>query len=164
MNWIIILLLIGILLVMVEVFFVPGTTFVGIAGVFFAGIGIYLAYSEKGNTTGHIVLAITLTILLVSIIIAVKSGVWDKLSNKDILLGKSNYFEEDSIKIGEKGKAISALRPMGKARINDINYEVRTFGEYIESESKIEIIKIVGNQITVKQIEIEESNINPSED
>lgn len=150
MTWIIILILVGILLVFVEVFFVPGTTIVGVLGFIFAGIAIGMAYKEN-NSYGNWMLIGSALFFIIAIVIGAKSGVWQKLSNKSAITSKVELVSKDSVKVGEKGQAISAIRPGGKARINGKNYEVKSYGEYIASGASIEVIKITGNIITVKQ-------------
>lgn len=152
MIWIIILLAIGILLFFAEIFFVPGTTIVGIVGIICTGIGIYLAYTQHSSVTGHITLAVTLIAITATVIIGAKSKVWEKLSNKDAIKSKVNVIEESEIKVGDKGTAISAIRPIGKARINDKSFEVKSLGEYVDSGTSVEVIKIKGNNITIKSL------------
>jgi membrane-bound ClpP family serine protease len=153
MTWIIVLILVGLILIFVEIFFVPGTTIVGILGLIFASIGIYIAYDQYNANTGHLTLFSTLLILIIFIIVGAKSGIWSKLSNKDIISGKVNVIEPDLIKAGDKGMAVSAIRPIGKARINDMNFEVRSLGTYIDEGSTIEVIRVEGNKITIKPVE-----------
>jgi len=153
MTWIILLLIVGILLVFIEIFFVPGTTFVGIIGFLFAIIGIYLVFKDHGNTAGFIVLTLTVVLIVFAIIIGAKSGVWDKLSNKDAINSKVNVINENEVNVGDKGKTLSAVRPIGKARINGNNYEVKSLGEYINPNIDIEVIKVSGNKIIIKTIE-----------
>jgi membrane-bound ClpP family serine protease len=51
-----------------------------------------------------------------------------------------------------EGKALSALRPMGKAELNNQILEVKTSGDYLDSGSRIRIVKIVSNQIIIEPI------------
>lgn len=152
MTFIIVLILISIVLIFIEVFFIPGTTIVGVLGLIFAIIGIYYAYNES-ITIGNITLAVTIIIFTATIIIGSKSGVWSKLSNKDAITSKVNIIDNTNLVVGTQGKAISAIRPIGKARINGKNYEVKSLGEYINTGSTVEIIKIQGNKIIVKLVE-----------
>jgi len=153
MTWIIVLIALGVILFFVELFFVPGTTLVGILGVLFAGVGVYIAYTEHSTLAGNITLSVTLVAIIITIIIGAKSKVWEKLSNKDAIQGRANIVNESDIKEGDRGVAISAIRPIGKARINDMNFEVRSLGEYIDSGTPVEVTKVKGNHITIKIVE-----------
>ncbi|MBT3301372.1 MAG: hypothetical protein HOG05_01985 [Bacteroidetes bacterium] len=157
MTWIIVLLIVGVILFFVELFFVPGTTVVGILGFILIALGIYFAYADLGNKVGHITLAATILSLVVIIILGAKSNVWSKLSNKDHISGKANVIEKDIVKAGDKGIAISDIKPIGKARINEKNFEVRSLGEYISTNTELEVLKVQGNRITVTELKKEAS-------
>ena len=62
MVWLIILsfLVVGLVLLIVEVVFIPGTTVVGILGVICSIVGVMMTYSHFGNTVGFYVLLSTL--------------------------------------------------------------------------------------------------------
>ncbi|GAB3825889.1 hypothetical protein GCM10028895_36040 [Pontibacter rugosus] len=64
LDWITVILLIGVglLLVIVELIFVPGTTVVGILGFILTGIGIWIGYAALGTNIGHIILATTVVV------------------------------------------------------------------------------------------------------
>ena len=54
------------------------------------------------------------------------------------------------MKIGDTGKTISRLNPMGKALINSILVEVQATEDFIDEEKEITIEKIHQNKIFVK--------------
>ena len=58
--------------------------------------------------------------------------------------------------VGQEGRAVSVLRPSGKAEINGTVYSVETEGEYIPQGSRIRVVRIRGNRILVKSFEKEE--------
>ncbi len=77
------LILIGLLLVILEIVFVPGTTIVGLAGVVLAGVGILFAYREFGNETGWYVLLGTagltaVALFFLCIIVTIGQFLWNK--------------------------------------------------------------------------------------
>lgn len=143
---------IGFLIILAEIFFIPGTV-VGILGVIIYGFGIYLVYRDYGLTEGHLTLSVSLLALIFVIILAFRNRVWEKYSNKDALQGKTNVIKEEEVKVGDKGKAISAIKPIGKARINEKNFEVQSFSDFIDSGGQVEVTKIVGKTIYVKRDE-----------
>ena len=53
--------------------------------------------------------------------------------------------------VGERGVAITVLRPVGKARFGEEVYEVKTDGEYLDKDTAVEIAEIHGNQIFVQR-------------
>lgn len=156
MIWVILLLFIGVALFFIELFFIPGTTVVGFIGISLAALGIYFAYSQFGVSAGHISLLITLALIVALIIYGAKSNAWSKLANKDAITSKSNVIDNEAIKPGDKGVAVSDIKPIGKARISDKNYEVRSMGEFIHHGNAVEVIKVTGNKIFVKKISSDE--------
>lgn len=127
LTGIVLLLLVGLLLLMAEVFLVPGVTFVGIAGVLLMFIGVWMAYSEYGQTTGHYVLLASLTISSYLLIRAFRSGFWGTFALKSTLedAHSPEPGQTDTrkpIMIGMSARAVSRLRPMGLA---DFNGEIR---------------------------------------
>jgi len=151
MTWVVLLILVGILLFFVELFFIPGTTVIGFIGVFFVAAGIFYAYSQFGRSAGHISLLISLTLVIGLIIYGAKSNAWGKLSHKQSLDGKANVIDENIIKEGDIGKAISDIKPIGKALFDNNYFEVKSLGEFIEHGKSVEIINIAGNKIVVKE-------------
>ena len=56
------------------------------------------------------------------------------------------------LKVGDTGIAITKLRPAGQARFNNTVVDVVTEGDLIEKDRRIKIIQIQGNRVVVKQI------------
>ena len=67
--------------------------------------------------------------------------------------GKVNEGLTVGLKEEDEGFAVSTLKPVGKAEFNDKEYEVRSFGSYIEAGTKIKIVKIEMNNILVEPIQ-----------
>ena len=56
------------------------------------------------------------------------------------------------LKAGDTGAAITTLRPAGQARFDNANVDVVAEGDFIEKGRKIKIIQIQGNRVVVRQI------------
>jgi membrane-bound ClpP family serine protease len=146
---IIIMIILGLILILLELFVTPGFitgTLGGVAWLY----ALYHIYNAYGTTSGHLALAGLILLLIACIIIALKSGMWDKVSLHKNTEGKVNLLP--NVKVGDSGNTISSLRPMGKVTFEGITVEVSTSGEFIESGAFVEIIKIENNKIYVKQI------------
>ncbi len=150
--WVIILILIGgWLLVFLEIFFIPGTTVFAIIGSATMVTGIILAYSTFGAVGGTITLVATAVFTIISVVYGFKSGLLKGMMLKSKLEGKTNVIDEAKIKVGDAGKAMSKIAPIGKGLINDESYEVQTQGEWIEEGKPVEVIRIALNKIFVKE-------------
>jgi len=146
------LVLFGLGLVVIEIIFIPGTTFVGLGGLAFAGFGIFLSYEYFGNAIGTVVLISFAAFSVLTFVISIRSGVWKRFALKKAIKSKVNEGLSLELEIGERGKALSALRPIGKAEFGDKVFEVSTIGNYVEGGRIVEIIKIEMNKIFVEPI------------
>ena len=154
MDWILIIgfILLGIVLIIIELVFVPGTTIVGIGGFICAAYGIYVSFETFGNTTGFWTLGVTLLISLGVTIYALKTNSWERFSLKDSMDGKFNEDFKLDLQVGEEGESISSLKPIGKAVFRDKEIEVRSSGDYVRESQKVRITKIIDNKIFVETI------------
>lgn len=152
MSWTIILILIvvGLLFLILEILVVPGTTVVGIVGFILMAIGIWQTYAVYGSPEGHYVLAGSVVLTLIALALSLRSKTWNRVMLHEAIAGKTNVYEADKVKIGDVGKTVSRLVPMGKAMINDDYYEVRSSGEYIDPGTEVKVVKIEHNRIFVK--------------
>ncbi len=146
------LILAGLLLIIVEIIFIPGTTVVGLIGLAFAVTGIVFAYRQYGNETGFYVLLGTGVATGVAFFLSFRKGTWDKVSNKSVIDSKVNEGIAAHLTEGEEGVTVSALRPIGNAEFHGQIFEVKSTGEYIPSAVKIKILKIQLNTILVEAI------------
>lgn len=154
MAWVILLLIIaiGLVLIVVEIIFVPGTTFVGLVGLICIIGGIMYGFSTFGPTIGWSIAGITLIIATAIIVISLKSGVWKRFALEKSIESKVNEHMPITIKAGQKGIALSALRPFGNAEFENEKMEVTTLGEFIDSGTKVTVTHIEGRIIYVEQL------------
>lgn len=146
------LILFGLALIVVEIFFVPGTTLVGLAGFVFAAIGVGLSFKYFGSDIGWATFGGTSVAAGVLLYYAFKGSVWSRFSLKSSIDSHVNEGELASVRVGDEGVTISALRPSGKAELEKKLYEVRTQGGYVEAGTRIHVVQIQSNQIVVEPI------------
>ena len=146
------LVVFGLILVVAEVIFVPGTTVVGIIGFCFLVVGVGLSFKYFGSEVGWVMLGSTSVASGGLLYFSFTTNVWRRFSLKSSNKGKVNEGELDQLVVGMEGRAISALRPIGKAEVNEQIVEVKTNGDYLDSGSRIRVIKIVSNQIIIEPI------------
>ena len=153
-EWSIALMLIlaGLSLVVLEIFFVHGTTVVGLIVFVLQVPGVIFAFNYYGSTIGWSVAGGTALVTAVVLYFSFRSNVWSRFSLKTTLDGRVNEGELDAVTAGAEGVALSALRPSGKAELNKKTFEVRTLGPYVESGSKIRVVQIESNKIIVEPL------------
>ncbi len=152
MEWlaVISLILVGIVLIIVEIIFVPGTTIVGILGFGMIVGGVVMSFNSFGTRTGYAVAGGTVVATAIVLIWSLRTKPWKKLSLQSAIDSRVNEGALDSLTVGEEGVAISALRPSGKAEIGGRMYEVTTLGNFTDAGTPVKVIRISANQIVVE--------------
>lgn len=153
MDWLLLISLLatGLLLIIVEILFVPGTTIVGLFGFAFVITAIFGAYHYFGATAGNYFLAGSVVAFTIAIYFSFKSDVWMKFANKKKIEARVNDGLLESLVEGMEGKTISALRPIGKAEFSDKIYEV-TSSNHVEAGKLIKITKVKDSRIFVEPL------------
>lgn len=144
------LLLIGLILLLAEVLFVPGTTVVGIFGLAVSLAGVVYAFLSFEPAIAWWITAVAVILNLAAIVYGFSSGVWNRFSLKTAISGGAFDGRTDGLQIGMSGKTTSDLKPIGKASFEDVVYEVKSENGFIPVETEVTIIKIENNIILVK--------------
>lgn len=147
---IVIVIAVGVLLLFVEAFLLPGTGIIGVLGAIALGGGVYLVYDKYGMTEGSIVLLASLTLVVTALVIGFRRVSKLKWADSRTIDSRVNVLDQELAKIGDTGVAFGALRPNGKAIINDKRFEVYSLGEFIDKDTEIIVTKVTGDKIYVK--------------
>lgn len=149
------LFIVGILLLIAEMF-VPGFGVAGISGVVLLVIGIVLT----ARTPFEAFIMVIILIILIAIVISVvlRSATKGKLAKKLILnltskqeLGYSASKDSTDM-VGKTGTAVTTLRPAGIGEFDGVRLDIVTEGGFIDSNTKIKIIRVNGSRIVVEQM------------
>lgn len=144
------LLLLGILLLLLEILFVPGTTIVGVGGIILLAIGIYLSYAYLGTVAGHISLASCVVVVILSLAVLLKGNTWKRMALDSSIDSRSLVNMSTQVAVGDRGVTVSRLNPMGKALFGEKMLEVTADGEFVDEAKDIEVVKVEQNKIKVK--------------
>ncbi len=152
MTWSIIITLIfaGLFFLILEMLVIPGTTVVGIVGFLLLIVGIWGAYAYQGSSSGHYTLAVSFGLTLIVLFYSLRAKTWNRFVLKDEITGKVNTVDGEVIRVGDEGFTVSRLAPMGNAKFEDELYEVSTYGDFIDQEKAVVVVKIEMNKIIVK--------------
>jgi len=149
------LIIIGFILVLIEIFLVPGFNIFGIFGIIMVVLGIVFAYTKLSLATANFMMVISLIMALILVRFVVKSKTWHRiiLDDKQEKLRGFHASTEDLAKlIGKRGTAFTPLRPAGIAFIEEQKVDVMTEGDFIEKDRKIEVIMVEGNRVVVREL------------
>lgn len=140
----------GIALLIVEVVFIPGTTVVGLLGVLFLIAGVSFSYSQYGQETGFYVLFFSLVSFALALYWSFRRGAWKKFSLNQSIDSRVKEDLTGTLKPGDTGTAVSALRPAGTADFNGKILEVTTYGDYLAAGSRIRVVQVNGPVVVVE--------------
>jgi membrane-bound serine protease (ClpP class) len=168
--WEIIALFIGVLLIIAEVFFIPGFGVAGIAGITLTVFSMVLimlnndffnfefvplgdimvaAFATIGGLTGGVLL------LFFGGARLTKTKAFQRIAlgdTQDVKDGYSvNTFHADLLT--KRGTAYTILRPSGKVMIDDQIYDAFTRGDFVDKGDTIEVIGTEGVTLKVKKVE-----------
>lgn len=152
MGLIITLMIIGLILILSEIFLVPGIGVAGILGILSISGSSYLAFSGFGTMARIIVTAVNVAILVCMTVIAFRANTWKKLSLRTNIESKAVADEAALVSVGDKGKAMTRLAPIGAARFDAGKVEARAFEGMIDAGADVEVVLIEDGKIYVKQI------------
>jgi membrane-bound ClpP family serine protease len=117
------------------------------------GIAVFMAYRTHGTTVGNYTLLTTLLLTIITLVFALRAKTWRRLMLSKDIEGKVEVgLEDQKIKIGDKGKSITRLNPVGKVMINGITVEAKSIKGFVDQNKKVEVIKVLTTQVIVKPI------------
>lgn len=148
---VLLLLLMGIIFFLLELFLIPGISVAGIAGTVFMGGAVYYAYTAGGNTAGHLTLAGGVILLAIAVWIFIRSKALEKMSLKAEIDGKNDPLSGISLKIGDKGIAASRLAPMGRIKINGHLVEAKTNDDFIDEGVEVTVVEVRNTNVVVER-------------
>jgi len=149
------LIIIGLVLLLIEFAVIPGVTIAGIGGFLLLAASVYIAFVQLGNIAGFITLAIVLIASPIMIYYFFKSRTGKKMILNSEIGGKIENFDPGKLKVGDIGKTIGRLAPMGKIKVNGEVVEAQSSGAFVDHQTEIRIIKIQFNKIIVEPIKQE---------
>ncbi|WP_188206197.1 NfeD family protein [Alkalibacillus aidingensis] len=150
-----ILLLVGLICIILEIFFPSGI--LGVIG----GGAILGAMVISGADMGHMAFSIGIS-LLVAIILAIilfrkldtNRGIFKLLVLRDQTSTELGYVSNENRTdlIGKRGKALTFLRPSGAAVFDNERLDVVSEGAFINRDQPVEIVKVEGSRIVVREV------------
>jgi membrane-bound ClpP family serine protease len=149
---IVILLVIGIVFLVVELFIIPGTSIAGVAATLLLIAAIYSAYSGLGSGAGNITLVSSVVLSGLTIWLFLHTRALDKIELKTEIKSKMEPLKGLNIKVGDRGHTLSRLAPMGKVMIDGNAIEAKTRGEFIEHNIEIVVVEVYSTNVLVEKV------------
>ncbi len=153
MFWIVLLIILGAIFLMAELVLLPGVSIGGILALACDAAATYFAFAWLGTTIGWIVVGVILIVGLLVVILSLRSKTWQKLSlRQEITSSSMDMPQDNNVKIGDRGVAITRLAPMGKVEINGKTFEAKSVSELIDEHSEIEVTGYENFNVIVKKV------------
>ena len=157
------LLALGVVLLALEVFVFPGITVAGVAGVIAIVAGLGLSLVGDGATVSVLItvlgrVAMSILLAMFGAVLLLRALPYLPFSRRLVLAtamqAEEGYIsapESDRIWLGRRGVALSPLRPAGIAEIDGSRVDVVSDGGFIDAGIEIEVTRVDGNRIVVRQ-------------
>jgi len=167
--WEIVLFAIGIALILAELFVIPGFGIAGVSGIIL--VIVSLIVSQVGNVgfnfpplpafTPAVTTVAASLILLVMTALSLgrylpRSERFNQLVLVPALSSASGYTAAPTHGefLGQVGQTLTPLRPSGVIEIDGNRVDVVTGGEFIGSGVSVEVVKVRGNRVEVREVRV----------
>ena len=155
---ILICFVIGIGLMVLEAF-MPGFGLPGISGIILEVVAVALTWMNHGPMAALGMTLIVLSILAIAISMSLRSAANGTLSRSKLVLNDTESNEagyrstEDlDVFLGKEGVTTTVLRPTGMAEFDGVRLNVVSEGEFIQSGTRVQIVRVEGSRILVRTI------------
>lgn len=147
---IVFLIFVAILLLLLEIFLLPGITIASVGGCIFAIGGVIYAYSVD-QSVGHITLVSSIIAFGATFFWLLRTKSLNRVALNTDVDSKLVSSRELGIEPGDEGVTLSRLAPIGKALIKGITVEAKSTGEFIDEEIPVIVIRVDGYNVLVEQ-------------
>jgi membrane-bound serine protease (ClpP class) len=170
-NWEILIFVAGVILLLIEIFAVPGFGVTGVLGLLLIVTGLTFAMVESIGSTPFHVDAVALTRAFFTVVIAIFLSLSLSIYASKRLLttttfghlaldtvqeksaGYTSAYADYSIMVGRTGKTHSMLRPSGKVEIDDEYFDATAMSSYIDKGEEIEVVSYHTGQLFVRKVQ-----------
>lgn len=152
----ILLFLLGLVLLVVEVFIIPGFGVAGILGLLSVGASMFMSFPDPRSA----IQAIAITVVAVVVVVLFflkrfqKSSLWGRVilsQQQDGDEYRPASIDYTSL-VGATGQARTQLRPSGSVEVNGEFYDAVSEGAMIPVGATVRIIKVEGTRIVVRAV------------
>jgi membrane-bound ClpP family serine protease len=146
------LLLFGLLFLVAEVVFIPGTTVVGLLGFGLLAAGVWYGYRDLGTGTGHILLISSLAVTSLLVYFGLQPKNMARVALHDVNDSHVRDARLPDVLPGATGRTLSALRPAGTVLFEQNRREVTPRGVFVPAGTEVRVLRIEQNRIVVEGV------------
>lgn len=144
------LVIIGVILLVAEVFVIPGFGIIGVLGIGALAGAAYTAYTALDPAQSAVAISAGLAAA------AALAYMLPRKAGKSMVLTARSAGKAANPKLGEllgrNGVASTPLRPSGIVEIDGRPVDVITEGRYVDRDTRVEVIRVQGAKVVVKPV------------
>lgn len=152
MGFVITLILLGLILMFAEILLIPGVGIAGVLGLLSLGGSCFYAFTQIGTTAGAIVTAVNVVLIVALTVWVLRAKTWKRLALDTNIKSKAVDSESVSIAVGDRGKTVTRLAPMGTVRFGEHAVEVKALEGLVDPGTDVQVVLIEDNRIYVRPL------------
>lgn len=152
------LFVIGTILLLLEIFVIPGFGITGVSGILSVSMSVVLVFGGVSTAVYAIAKMMAISIVMVTAVYFVgpRIHLFDRLILKKQISTAEGFVAVDLNQFDHllnlEGTTVSACHPSGVARINNQRVDVVSEGEFIERNKPITVVAVQGTKIVVREL------------
>ena len=161
--WIPFIFILGLALIIVEVFVIPGFGIAGIIGLLLMFGSVFYVFFQSTDDVRIALFWLSISIILTSVLAIIaaiylpKSSPFNRIALSTVMSTDAGYHSAGTLDfhsfLGKTGIALTPLRPAGTARIENKRLDVVTVGDFIPQNSQVKVMEVEGSKIAVEAFE-----------
>ena len=141
----------AVILLLVELFILPGLSWAGISALACIIYANIYAFTNIGVLGGFITIAASVIVTIGSLVLFMRSKTLERLSLKKEITSKVDKEAEESIEVGDEGFCTTRLALIGYAEINGKVVEVKSSDGFLDEKTAIIVNRIYEGIILVEK-------------
>lgn len=162
------LFIVGLGLIGLEIFVIPGFGITGVSGIViaFGALGLMMLGNNQLDFSSvseaelagalwpvFIGLISSVVVIILGFKVLSKSTYFKEVTLDEKIIKPLPYSEDVDLQlIGKEGISVTSMRPIGRIKVENRIYEATTNGQYIAEQTNIKIVSLHGNTVIVEPI------------
>lgn len=162
-SWVPLLFVVGLALIVLEVFVIPGFGIAGILGLVLMFGSVFYVFFMSTADFNIALLWLSISVILTSVLAAVatiflpKTSPFQRFALGTVMSTEDGYHsagdEDFQSFLGKTGVALTPLRPAGTVKIDNKRLDVVSVGDFIAQNTPVKVFEVEGSKISVEAVE-----------
>lgn len=143
------LLIVALVLLLVDLFLIPGTGFPSILAAGCVVFAVYYAFDTLGTLAGLATMALTVIGGVLAVMRFMHSKTLDRVALKKDIDSKIDRTAAKSLRVGDKGKTVTRVALIGNADFDGKIVEVKSADGFMDAHTPVTVVRINDTLIEV---------------